>query len=85
MMTVSSAFDIVQHALITLSKENNLTCDQRALVQAVERIVSDWHELNHKQGDVINLKTRPGALVGVVDTERVLMRLADTPSAATYA
>ena len=59
---MSSAFDIVQRALTTLSKEENLTNGQRALLAAVERTISDWHELNHKQRDVINLKTPPGAL-----------------------
>ncbi len=82
---MSSAFDIVEHALSTLSKEENLTREQRALVDAVERTVSEWHELNHKQRDVINLKTHPGTLVSVVDTEKLVQGRHQCPSPAGHA
>ena len=79
---MSSAFDIVQHSLITLSKEENLTREQRTLLAAVERTISEWHELNHKQRDVINLKTPPGSLVAVLDTERLVLGRGECPSPA---
>ena len=78
---MSSAFDIVQKALITLSRQENLTPEERALLESVERAVEEWHELNHKHQDVINLKTPPGILVAMVDTERGLLRGADRVSA----
>lgn len=81
---MSSGFDIVQRALMTLSKQENLTNDQKALVEAVERTIADWHELNHKQRDVINLKTRPGYLVGVVDTERMLLNPAEYAKSSVH-
>ena len=71
---MSSSFDIVQKALATLSKEENLTREQRGLVEAVERTIAEWHELNHKQRDCINLKTPPGVLLGVVDTEKLVSK-----------
>ena len=74
---MSSAFDIVQKALNTLSEAENLTREQRCLVEAVERTVVEWHELNHKQRDCINLKTPPGVLLGVVDTEKLVSRVGD--------
>ena len=43
---MSAAFDILKHALMTLSKEQNLTMEQRALVVAIERTIAEWHELN---------------------------------------
>ena len=75
---MSAAFDIMQHALMTLSKQENLTMEQRALVVAIERTIAEWHELNHKHQDAINLKTPPGAPVGVVETERPFLRPAST-------
>ena len=42
-----SSFDLVQHTLTTLSKEENLTREQKVLLQAVGRTIAEWHELNH--------------------------------------
>ena len=75
---MSAAFDIVQHSLMTLSKEGHLTTEQRALVVAIERTIAEWHDLNHKHQDAINLKPSPGALVGVVETERPFLRPASS-------
>ena len=76
---MSSAFDLVQHALMTLGKEENLTREQRALIAAVERTIAEWHELNHKQLDAINLKTPPGVLVALVDTEKLVLQRGESP------
>lgn len=77
---MSSAFNIVQKALATLSKEANLSREQRALVEAVQRTVAQWHELNHKQRDILNLKTPPGVLLGVLDTEKLVSRRGESPT-----
>ncbi len=69
---MSSAFDKVELALRSLSEESNLNEDQRALVSAVQRVVVEWHDLNHKQDDAINLKTPPGTLVSLVDARNRL-------------
>ena len=79
-----SSFDLVQHALTTLSKEENLTREQKVLLQAVGRTIAEWHELNHKQRDVINLKTPPGVLVGLVDTERFVLQCGESPRGAPH-
>ena len=79
---MSSAFDIVQKALNTLSQAENLTREQRCLLDAVERTVAEWHELNHKQRDCINLKTPPGVLIGVVDTQELVSRAGDPTAVA---
>ena len=79
---MSSAFDIVQKALATLSRQKNLTPEERALLESVERAVAEWHELNHRNRDVINLRTPPGVLVAVLDTERTLLKGAEVLGAS---
>ena len=69
---MSSSFEIVEQALATLGGVENLRPDQKAALEAIQRVVVEWHLLNHKQQDFINLRTSPGAIVGVVDTRRRL-------------
>lgn len=55
---MSASFDQVNEALLTLSRQDNITESQKELITAVASIVSNWHDINHALKDQINLKTQ---------------------------
>ena len=47
---------------MTLGEEDNLTNEQKMVVAAPRKAVEEWHELDHRQEDVLDLKMPPGVL-----------------------